>query len=367
MDGYVKEDQPDERKGGDDELRVKTEQGKRNHSLIQFDLSSLPSGAAPASAALSLWVKDSTGAPVEVAAHIVESSWNEAQATWANRNREAHLPWTVPGGDYSPAVADSVLVVQKNVWATWDLGAEVVSWLTSPGDNFGVLLEGGVTQPKGEKKFVSSDAGAAERRPTLVVCYDEPPPPVCYELQPGQEGMDGYVKEDQPDERKGGDDELRVKTEQGKRNHSLIQFDLSSLPSGAAPASAALSLWVKDSTGAPVEVAAHVVESSWNEAQATWANRNREAHLPWTVPGGDYSPAVADSVLVVQKNVWATWDLGAEVVSWLTSPGDNFGVLLEGGVTQPKGEKKFVSSDAGAAERRPTLVVCYDELGGGSE
>ena len=360
-DAYLKEDGPGDRKGNDSELRVKTEAGKRNHALLQFDLSSLPTDLTMLSADLSLWVKDNGGAPVSVAAHVVQNSWNEAEVTWAHRDKAASLPWTTGGGDYLPVVADSTLVNQKDVWASWDLMDEVATWMAAPAGNFGVLLEAGVTDPKAEKKFVSSDDGDEEQRPVLTVCYDPPPPPppICYALQPGEEGMDSYLKEDGPGDREGDDDELRVKTEAGKRNHSLLQFDLSSLPTSLALVSADLSLWVKDNGGAPVSVAAHAVQTSWNEAEVTWAHRDKAAGLPWAAAGGDYSPAVADSTLVNQKDVWASWDLMDALATWMAAPAGNFGVLLEAGVTDPKAEKKFVSSDDGDEEQRPTLNVCF--------
>ena len=56
----------------------------------------------------------------------------------------------------------------------------------------------------------------------------------CEVLQPDPTaGKDAYIKEDKPNENKGDGNDLKVKTENGKLNRALLQFDLSSLPAGA--------------------------------------------------------------------------------------------------------------------------------------
>jgi hypothetical protein len=64
-------------------------------------------------------------------------------------------------------------------------------------------------------------------------------------------GIDAYIKQEKQDEKRGGDPELRVKTESGKLMRSLLKFDLSSIPSTAIVNSATLSLYVKDANSPP--------------------------------------------------------------------------------------------------------------------
>ena len=183
----------------------------------------------------------------------------------------------------------------------------------------------------------------------------------CVVLQPGPSAMkDSYINQDKQDERRGTDSELRVKTESGKLNRALLQFDLSSIPTDAVVNSATLSLWVKEVKDGNVSINAHTLTNSWNEAQVTWKARDNAAKLYWTTLGGDYS-AVLDSEAFTKdvKNYWATWNVTSAAASWVAAPSGNNGLILESPVTTPKNETKFKSSDDGTATQRPKLEVCY--------
>jgi hypothetical protein len=182
--------------------------------------------------------------------------------------------------------------------------------------------------------------------------------PTCVVLNPPEdEGTDAYLKQDKVDDGKGGDSELRVKTEQEKLQRTLVRFDLSSVPSGATVASVTLSLWVKDLNGPAVTIAAHQVLEPWHEPEVTWADRNRELNLPWSTPGGTYAAAVADALTIADEDLWASWDLTSLGADWLA--GYNYGVILEAPVSDPKSEVKFKSNNDGDDEHRPFMEVCY--------
>jgi fructose-1,6-bisphosphatase I len=184
----------------------------------------------------------------------------------------------------------------------------------------------------------------------------------CVVLQPAASvGVDAYIKQDKPDERRGGDSELRVKSESGKLNRALLRFDLSGIPAGSTITSATLSLWVKEVRDGNISIRAHKLTNSWNEAQVTWKARNKAANLLWTTQGGDYQTAILDSQTLLKdtKNVWASWNLTTAVADWYANPATNYGVILEAPVSTPKGEAKFKSSDDGTAAQRPKLEVCF--------
>jgi hypothetical protein len=184
----------------------------------------------------------------------------------------------------------------------------------------------------------------------------------CVVLQPGPAAMnDSYIKQDRPDELRGADIELRVKTENTKLNRALLQFDLSSIPSDATVNSATLSLWVKEVRDGNVSINARALTNSWNEAQVTWKARDKAANLLWTAQGGDYDPAVLDTkaLTVGTTNVWASWNVTSAAASWVANSANNRGVILESPVTNPKNETRFKSSDDGTASQRPKLEVCY--------
>ncbi|MCS7039609.1 MAG: DNRLRE domain-containing protein, partial [Caldilineales bacterium] len=184
----------------------------------------------------------------------------------------------------------------------------------------------------------------------------------CVVLQPAASlGVDAYIKQDKPDERRGGDSELRVKSENGKLNRALLRFDLSGIPAGSTITSATLSLWVKEVRDGNISIRAHKLTNSWNEAQVTWKARDKAANLLWTTQGGDYQAAILDSQTLIKgtKNAWASWNLTTAVNDWYTNPATNYGVILEAPVSTPKGEAKFKSSDDGTASQRPKLEVCF--------
>jgi hypothetical protein len=185
-----------------------------------------------------------------------------------------------------------------------------------------------------------------------------PSVPTCVLLQPGKnDGWDAYLKQDKPDDRKGGDSEMRVKTEAGKLQRALTDFDLSAVPPGASIQSMTLWLWVKDLNGVPVDVHGHGVLESWNEPQVSWRYRDKDAEVEWYEAGGTYDPEIVATTRIDAERVWASWDLTPLGPDWLA--GEIYGVILEAPVSNPKSEVKFVSNDDGDEHERPRLEVCY--------
>lgn len=147
--------------------------------------------------------------------------------------------------------------------------------------------------------------------------------------------------------------------------HSLIQFDLSSIPASSVVFCATLLLEQVGTPHSNITINIHQVTASWIEGNgppidtvgATWINRDKSAPLPWTTPGGDdISPAEAS---------FAADTLGQRVVDitsltqfWINNPGANFGLMLRavksGGNTA---NIEFDSREAGATA--PRLVIDY--------
>jgi hypothetical protein len=59
------------------------------------------------------------------------------------------------------------------------------------------------------------------------------------------------------------------------------------------------------------------------------------------------------------KNYYAIWDLSTPADAWLRGTADNYGVLLEAPVSDPRSMTKFSSNDEANADQRPYLEVCY--------
>lgn len=172
----------------------------------------------------------------------------------------------------------------------------------------------------------------------------------CQTFQPADQ--DAYISSEKVNENKGNDNELRVKTEAlNKLQRSLLQFEVTGLPSGALIDSATLSLWVKDVRDGNVTINARPATTAWAESTVTWANF-----------GSSYG-AIMDSEAFVKgvKNYWADWDVSSAAAAWISNPAANFGVVLESPVTVPKSEVKFKSSEDGTASQRPKLTICWGE------
>ncbi len=208
----------------------------------------------------------------------------------------------------------------------------------------------------------AANLAASPARSQAVAAPDAPTALTCTTLQPGPSaGKDAYIKQDKQDERRGGDGELRVKTENGKLNRALLQFDVASaVPAGSALSSATLSLYVKGANGGSTSIKAHGLTATWTEGEVTWKARDKAANLLWTTLGADYNPvAVATTAVDNTSNVWRSWDITNLVSGWISNPADNKGVILEAAVTSPAAEKKFKSSDDGTASQRPKLEICF--------
>jgi len=135
------------------------------HSLIRFDLASLPAGYAVQSATLTLYSRFENGEGNPNAATMslwrVTQPWLETEATWNDRDWGANHandspgpgddhPWANPGGDFvgttgvrntNPYATSNYAPPGENLPVTWDVTTLVNEWYTGLHDNDGLLLE----------------------------------------------------------------------------------------------------------------------------------------------------------------------------------------------------------------------------------
>ncbi len=106
--------------------------GKNERSLIQFDLSQIPSGSSIVSAELYLYMYASTG-PAINDLHRITAPWTETGATW--------ISWVTPGGDYDPIVTSSAQIVDTSAaWIKFDVTSDVQSFVDGT-PNYGWLIK----------------------------------------------------------------------------------------------------------------------------------------------------------------------------------------------------------------------------------
>lgn len=130
-------------------------------SLIQFDLTPIPSNVPIQSATLDVVV--ATAVAVGTAQiHRVTAPWSESTVTWSSF-----------GSAFDSAVAATFLPksIPTNGHAVVSLTPLVQAWNAGTTPNYGVLIE----EPGGARaQLGASEVGNAGLRPTLTVCYSSP-------------------------------------------------------------------------------------------------------------------------------------------------------------------------------------------------
>jgi hypothetical protein len=122
----------------------------KNRGLIQFDLSSIPSGAVANSVTLRLTTVTrvpSTPVSSNFELHRLARPWDGLKSTWLLR-LDPDENWTVPGGqadiDFAATPSARVQVAGLDNYAfasTPELIADVNAWLADPGANHGWLVK----------------------------------------------------------------------------------------------------------------------------------------------------------------------------------------------------------------------------------
>ena len=134
--------------------------------------------------------------------------------------------------------------------------------------------------------------------------------------------------------------------DEGAREFSYVQFDLSSIPPGVTITSAYLHLRCTAS-GTPADVYVYEVESEWDESTITWNNG----------PNWYTSPSASRSV---GSTGWKDWDVTEHVTDWYTGINPNYGfvVISHDFITH---SSKFATKEYGDSEMWPKLEIIYAE------
>lgn len=140
-------------------------------SLVQFDLSSIPTNSYIVTADLLLYlVSYGTASERNVSVHKVLASWIETGVTW--NNQPSHDVTAIA----TTKVADQGTYNGGDVWPyfKWNVKTAVQDWANgSP--NYGLKMVGDEIQDNSHKNFGSSDTTTVAQRPKLTVVYNQPP------------------------------------------------------------------------------------------------------------------------------------------------------------------------------------------------
>jgi len=332
-------------------------------SFIEFDLTSIPSSAVVTLAELSLYFNPSTGNFQQHSGlnscylEQVSSSWNENSITWANQ------PSTITTNQVTLNQSSSATQDYSNINVT----PMVQNMVSNPATNYGLMMKLQTETKYRTLVFGSSDAPDSTNWPKLTVIYDTTGFPVvadsCVILRPDWEiGKDAVVLNRPGYENtnygvhpdficnawvNGGDDVFQ---------RSLLEFDLSFIPSNSSIVSAELSLYSNPLSGnTQLHSGANSsylqrITSTWNEGTVTWNNQ------PTTTTANQVTLAQS----VSQTDNYPKIPVTALVQDMVNNPSSSFGFMLRLQTEVKMRTLVFAASDHPDTSLHPKLEICYD-------
>lgn len=175
-DAYVHEHYPSNLYGTKPSLNVDGEDpagsGHQVDGLLQWDISSIPSGSTVTSAVIDTWV---TNHSLSMVYEIYETTkaWTETTVKWSNKPTAAATVLGTMSSATAPALYSTTLnsagktVVQK--------------WVNTPAVNFGLVIKDGANTNGFD--FDARESTTASHRPKLTVCYNPPTASVLTEIE----------------------------------------------------------------------------------------------------------------------------------------------------------------------------------------
>ncbi|MGH9061888.1 MAG: DNRLRE domain-containing protein, partial [Acidimicrobiales bacterium] len=143
-------------------------------SLLQFDLSGIPSDSVIQNAELGIDLDgQSSGNSSPMGIYPVTTAWN-SQATW--QSSDGTQPWGTPGGDFSatPAAVNPSVGSGGTGWYHWWPTQLVQGWVNGSATNRGVLLKETSENINDVFHFYSGEDASSSNWPYLTVKWDTP-------------------------------------------------------------------------------------------------------------------------------------------------------------------------------------------------
>ena len=373
-------------------------------ALFYFDLGFLPSTVNVVDATLTLYVAGCPwgGAgcsPLEVGAYRLRRAWDPEIVNWFVAyldEQGTEIRWARPGAndptDRDPTPESTAVIAQAFTSVSWSIPNMVQEWVRDPSTNKGVLLR--AMSSGSHYRLPSSEfEDNLARRPKLVVRYDlrprnvtptptftptstptpgpsptptptptatpTPTPTPTPEIVATLEATplaDTYIAKWYQTTPQGSDIKWAI---QAGNQHTLLLFDLSTIPVGSRVRSATLTVWPMSGPD-PITMLGYPMLRAWDEASATWTQA--ASGEPWATPGALGGPDVAATPILEQSLParsarFMEIDFAPAVQAWVDNPTANVGILLTG--QEPGRRYSFASNDYPDPNLRPRLKVVY--------
>lgn len=177
----------------------------------------------------------------------VNMTASESRTTKARYIAEAGLQYALWQANNANCTGYSSSVVSN-------FGSDSYTVSVSPTSGSPVSITASGTLATGESVSLSRDNQTVYQDPTIIIIQPDP-----------TTGKDGYIDEQKPTFNYGGNSNLSVESNVGTAKNSLLQFDLSSIPSGYEISSAKLELRVNASSFDSTTINIHQLTKDWHE------------------------------------------------------------------------------------------------------
>ncbi len=358
-------------------------------SLLRFELSQLPRNAVVESARLALYTTYRSDPPDEIMAmaYRMRRPWAAGEATWLQASN--NQPWATAGAN-DPSVdryadyMDYQIFKATGAWYEFDIKSAVQDWITQPSTNFGVAIKGYVSRsvlfsvaasdysmPAYRPKLTITYRLGTSPSPTLAATQTATPRPTATPTPGGQiitryyqhNAYDTYLNGVSPAQNNSNAINLAVRVALAENTMaSLVQFNVTDIPSNAVVTSAALELYTYNrSNTSYVWVETYKMLAPWNVSQANWnyAYSGQSWEEPGAAGANDRAQRYSDRKAVEVLNAWYRFNVLNMVQDWVRTPAQNYGVMVWA-TGETYTQYDFVSSDnAQYASQHPKLIVSY--------
>lgn len=364
QDTYLASGAPTNNWGGDAAILADGDDGTNGEliSLLQWDVSAIPSTATVLSAEIQLQVFN----PSSGSYTLVENttSWDEANVTWSSLDPLATQGALV--GQFSPSSSGSHVISLNTAGV-----AMVQNWVN--GNNNGVQVVTGGSSDGIDIR--SSEYATLSARPALRITYgvtgsssssstssssssstssSSSSATTTIDLQQGNayfSAQDTYVASGSASTNWGSDSEILADGDDGPNDElvSLLKWDINTqIPQGSTVTQASITLQVFNKSNNNYDIWG--LNQSWDDSSATWSNTQPDSNLGDQV--GSFTPNSTGSFTI---NLNATGI--ALIQSWVDGSNNNGFVIRSGGTNNGIDIR---SNEYGTVSQRPKLSITFN-------